>query len=540
MGILKRARAAFSTLFGNTDVYSVNAGWFGGMSDFGSPSQKDATGISTYMACVRNISQDIGALPRRLYREDQDGSRTIANDHPLANVFQWNENGMQTGTTFWTTFVSHMLAWWNAYAYIERYPNGRPRALSLLLPDRTKAIIVNGEKKYQTFIGSEMVYLEESEVFHVVSGLSFNGIMGLNPLEINQEVIGTAVSSNKFRKAFFANGARPGGVVTFPNGVSPEAMANVRKSFEMTHGGVANWHKTMVLDAGAKYEQMGISPEHAQLLESGKFQVEEIARLFRMPLHMVGSLDRATFSNIEHQSLEYVKHTLLPHIRAIEAEISRKLISDKDRDTVYPEFDVDGMLRGDMKSRYESYAIGRQWGFLDVNDIRTMENLPKIPNGDIYLQPSNMVEAGSTPDPKALPAAPADPASTVRAFAPALEAMYRTLLVREYNAWNRDGVKSTDAAAFWSAFDAKEAEIRKAKLEPLIVSIEAAMGTGAVPGLLDAAVGVFASDTERRAEVSKLGMKVAVPEAADHSARMLTGRVIGQLSKLLDPTPSPV
>ena len=235
------------------------------------------------------------------------------------------------------------------------------------------------------------VYLDPSEVLHI-PGLGFDGLVGYSPIAMAKNAIGMAIACEEYGAKFFANGAAPGGVLEHPGTIKDPQR--VRESWQSTFGGSSNANKIAVLEEGMKYTPIGISPEQAQFLETRKFQINEIARIFRVPPHMVGDLEKSSFSNIEQQSLEFVKYTLDPWVIRWEQSIQRSLLSRDEKAVYFVKFNLEGLLRGDYQSRMNGYAIGRQNGWMSANDIRELENLDRIPaedGGDLYLINGNML-----------------------------------------------------------------------------------------------------------------------------------------------------
>ena len=235
------------------------------------------------------------------------------------------------------------------------------------------------------------VYLDPSEVLHI-PGLGFDGLVGYSPIAMAKNAIGMAIACEEYGAKFFANGAAPGGVLEHPGTIKDPQR--VRESWQSTFGGSGNANKIAVLEEGMKYTPIGISPEQAQFLETRKFQINEIARIFRVPPHMVGDLEKSSFSNIEQQSLEFVKYTLDPWVIRWEQSIQRSLLSKEEKTVYFVKFNLEGLLRGDYQSRMNGYAIGRQNGWMSANDIRELENLDRIPaedGGDLYLINGNML-----------------------------------------------------------------------------------------------------------------------------------------------------
>ena len=235
------------------------------------------------------------------------------------------------------------------------------------------------------------VKLKPTDVLHI-PGLGFDGLVGYSPIAMAKNAIGMAIACEEYGAKFFANGAQPGGVLEHPGTIKDPQR--VRESWQRSFGGSGNANKIAVLEEGMKYTPIAISPEQAQFLETRKFQINEIARIFRVPPHMVGDLEKSSFSNIEQQSLEFVKYTLDPWVIRWEQSIMRSLLTPEEKKTYYAKFNLDGLLRGDYQSRMNGYAIGRQNGWMSANDIRELENLDRIPTeegGDLYLINGNML-----------------------------------------------------------------------------------------------------------------------------------------------------
>jgi HK97 family phage portal protein len=239
---------------------------------------------------------------------------------------------------------------------------------------------------------SMTVTLRPSDVFHI-PGLGFDGLVGYSPIAMAKNAIGMAIACEEYGAKFFANGAAPGGVLEHPGTIKDPQK--VRDSWNAAYQGSSNSHRVAVLEEGMKYQPIGISPEQAQFFETRKFQINEIARIFRVPPHMVGDLEKSSFSNIEQQSLEFVKYTLDPWVIRWEQTISRALLRPDEKKLYFAKFNVDGLLRGDYVSRMNGYAIARQNGWMSANDIRELENLDRIPpelGGDLYLINGNMTK----------------------------------------------------------------------------------------------------------------------------------------------------
>jgi HK97 family phage portal protein len=293
------------------------------------------------------------------------------------------------------------LLWGNAYAQIIRNGKGEILGLYPLMPDR---MTVDRDDKGRLYYEYQVttddapinkkstVKLKPYDVLHI-PGLGFDGLVGYSPIAMAKNAIGLAIAAEEYGSKFYANGATPSGVLEHPGIVKdPE---KVRESWQSAFGGSANANKTAVLEEGMKYNPISIAPEQAQFLETRKFQINEIARIFRVPPHMVGDLEKSSFSNIEQQSLEFVKYTLEPWIVRWEQSIMRSLLSAEDKKKYFVKFNVDGLLRGDYQSRMNGYATARQNGWMSTNDIRELENLDLIPDelgGNLYLVNGNMTK----------------------------------------------------------------------------------------------------------------------------------------------------
>jgi len=356
-------------------------------------NEQSALRVTAYLAAVKIISETVASLPLIVYRRLQPRGKERAPDHPLYTVLHDQANSEMTAYQFRETLQGHICNWGNGYAEIERDGAGRVIGLWPLLPDRTwpERDPVTQRIRYRTTLpDGDQVILPYERVLHI-PGFGYDGLVGHNPVRLAREAIGMALATEEFGASFFGQGATPSGVVEYPNTLSDEAYERYVKSVREAYEGLSKAHRLMILEQGLTFKQITIPPEEAQFLETRKFQVSEIARIFRVPPHMLGDLERATFSNIEHQSIEFVVHTIRPWLVRWEQAIRMKLLTPAERREFFAEFLVDGLLRGDIKSRYEAYAVGRQNGWLSANDIREMENMNPIPGGDVYMVNGNMM-----------------------------------------------------------------------------------------------------------------------------------------------------
>lgn len=370
---------------------------FGGNSNSGvRVDELRAMQTSAVYACVKILAETVASLPLHLFKKGKDGKNETAEQHPLFSCLYETPNDEMTSFEFRETMMTSLLLWGNAYARKIK-KNGHVTELWYLKPNlmTVERDTQTGKIKYtySDDITNQTYVYRPDQVFHLKS-LSIDGVTGLSPIAQAREAVGLSLATEEYGAKFFGNGARPGGVLEHPGILKdPEKL---RESWNKVYQGTRNSHKVAVLEEGMKYHTIGIAPEDAQFLETRKYQVNEICRIFRVPPHLVGDLERATFSNIEHQSIEFVQHTIRPWLVRWEQAISRSLLDEKERLLYFAKFNVDGLMRGDYKSRMEGYAVGRQNGWLSANDIRGLEDLPPIPKeqgGDVYLVNGNMMTA---------------------------------------------------------------------------------------------------------------------------------------------------
>lgn len=378
----KAADAGYSFLFGRTTS--------------GKPvNERTAMQTTAVYACVRILAEAVASLPLHVYEYQDDGGKKLVHEHPLYYLLHDEPNPEMTSFVFRETLMSHLLIWGNAYAQIIRDGAGRVLGLYPLLPDKMEVQRDDrGNIYYEYSRNSDEnpmfkeygnIKLKAEDVLHI-PGLGFDGLIGYSPIAMAKNAVGMTLACEEYGASFFANGANPGGVLEHP-GVLKDP-SKVRESWNSVYRGVNNAHKIAVLEEGMKYQQIGIPPEEAQFLETRKFQINEIARLYRIPPHMVGDLDKSSFSNIEQQSLEFVKYTLDPWVIRWEQSLQRSLLLPGEKGKYFIKLNVDGLLRGDYQSRMNGYAVGRQNGWFSANDIREMENMNPIPDeegGNLYL-----------------------------------------------------------------------------------------------------------------------------------------------------------
>lgn len=350
--------------------------------------------VTAVYACIRVIAETVASLPLPVYKKLERGKERDPN-HPLYSVLHDMANDEMTSFQWRETKMAHILTHGNGYSYIERDGAGNVIALWPLLPDRTYPRRNTQTKKLEyvstTSDGSQAIF-RAVEILHI-AGLGFNGVVGYSPIDMMRESIGLSMTLEEHAGKFFGNGARPGGILSHPQKLSDVAYERLKKAFANDHGGVNNSHKMKILEEGMVYTAVSIPNDQAQFLESRSFQKQDIYSMYRVPPHMVGDLSKATFSNIEQQSIDFVVNTIRPWLVRWEQAMFAKLLTPAEKKKWTVEFLVDGLLRGDMKSRYEAYAIGKNNGFLSTNDIKELENQNPVAGGDIYYVPVNMMPA---------------------------------------------------------------------------------------------------------------------------------------------------
>lgn len=349
-------------------------------------------------ACLRVLAETLASVPAVLYRKKEDGERETRNDLGIADVLRSQPNEEMSPFNFKEQLMMALNLGGNSVS--ERLVD-RSGSLVGLYPYQWQMVNIDRDpdtKKLIYKIGSSpktiAKTLSRGQVFHV-PGPSLDGIIGLSPISYAASAIRLGRSYEEFGVNLYRNGAFPSGAFSFEGVLSEPAFNRLKEDLGKNYTGMMNTGKPMLLEQNGKFSPFIINPADAQLIENKRFQIEDIARIYRVPLHLIQDLSRSTNNNIEHQSLEFVMYTMLPWFKRIEENMNMQLLTPAERRAgFYVEFKIDGLLRGDAKSRADSYALGRQWGWLSVNDIRRLENLQAIPNGDVYLEPLNMSEAG--------------------------------------------------------------------------------------------------------------------------------------------------
>ena len=368
--------------------------YFFGRSNAGKRvTDKTALQHTVVYACVRVLSEAVAQLPLHLYKYTNSGKERVP-QHPLYFLLHDQPNPEMTSFRFRETLMSHILIYGNAYAQIIRNGRGEIVGLYPLTPDRIK--VDRDEHNKLIYIYSRYdeanpniktqgeIVLKQKDVLHI-PGLGFDGLVGYSPIAMAKNALGISLACEEYGASFFANGASPSGILEHPGVI--KNPAKIREAWHNAYGS-GNSHKVAVLEEGMKYQPIAIPNNEAQFLETRKFQIEEIARLYRVPLHMIGDLDHATFSNVEHLSLDFVKYSLDPWLVRWEQELMRALLSESEKGKYFIKFNVEGLLRGDYASRMQGYATARQNGWMSANDIRELEDMNMISEengGNLYL-----------------------------------------------------------------------------------------------------------------------------------------------------------
>ncbi len=377
-----------SALGGGSSASGVNVSVEGSMN------------YAAVLSAVRVLAEGVAQLPLLVY-ERQERGRRRATSHRLYALLHTSPNPGMTSFELRELQMVHLALWGNAFCEVQRTVAGDAAALWPLMPQwMTVHATADGGRWYEyKQPGFPDVVLRSDQVLHI-PGMGYDGVAGKSLIRMARESVGLGIAAERYGSAYFANGARPSIAIKHPGELTDKAAKHLRESWNENHAGLANAQRMAILEEGMDLVPFGVPPEDAQFLETRKFQRTEIAAIMRVPPHMIGDLDRASFSNIEQQSLDFVIYTLTPWLVRIEQRVGLQLLSAADRQRYYVEHLVEGLLRGDIASRYQAYATGRQWGWLSANDVRELENMNPVADGDAYLVPLNMVEMG-TPAPEA-------------------------------------------------------------------------------------------------------------------------------------------
>lgn len=410
MNVFQRARAVFSQTYFDNYVKK----WVSGddMPDgFGSLTQDVALRYSTFFACNRVLAETFASVAINEFKKLKNGDKEKTDDTGLLPILRFAPNDETSRYNFQECMMYQINLGGNFVA--ERLMNGRKIAGFLQIPwqnydirrSRTSRkleyrIHGGGSTRDEGFISDEgsQLILNRDQVLHI-PGPSTGGFVGMSILEFASSTIRLGLTYDTFGQKFYDNGAAPSGVFEIPKFLKDEAYNRLKKDLDSRHAGLMNSGKPMLLEDGLTYNPVTIKPVDAELLNSRKFQVEDICRFFRVQPHLVQHLEKSTNNNIEQQSLEFVMYTMLPHFKRVEDNINSQLLTPRQRaEGYFLEYNMASLLRGDQKAMSTAFSKGIQWGWYSVNDVRRILNLNSVENGNIHLQPLNMAPLGTEPD----------------------------------------------------------------------------------------------------------------------------------------------
>ncbi len=384
----RTAGSGYRFMFGHTNAGKV-------------VNERTALQMTAVYAAVRILAESIASLPLHVYKKNDEGNQVKAEDFDLYYLLHDEPNPEMTSFVFRETLMAHLLLWGNAYAQILRNGRGEVVALYPLMPNKMSVERdENGQLFYKynrydqeppTMKGNTVTLLPD-EVLHI-TGLSLDGLVGMSPIAACRNAVGLGLAADEYGSKFLSNGATPSGVLETPTLIKD--ISKLRDSWNQGYAGTGNAGKVAILEQGVTFKPISMSPQDSQLLETRQYQLNEIARIFRIPPHMLADLSKATFSNIEEQSLEFVKYSVSPWVSRWEQCLTRSLLNKDEKRKYKIKFNLDGLLRGDYKSRMEGYSIGINNGFMCPNDVRRLENLDLIPDekgGNNYLVQGAMIK----------------------------------------------------------------------------------------------------------------------------------------------------
>lgn len=364
-------------------------------------NEKTALTFSAVYSCVRVLSESIGQLPVHVFKRESDGDRVHSLDHPISAIVSRQPSPIYTPFSFYSTMASNCLLWGNSYAVIERNGAMRPTRLDIIHPSLVTPMFDDNnnvfyEVRSDGLEKSPAKRYDAKEIIHF-RGFSYDGINGISPIALHKDSIGLGMAAVEYGASFFGNGASLSGVLEHPSKLSKEASERLINSWNSKYQGSAQAGKTAVLEEGLKYKAISMPPDQAQFIATRKFSVEDVARIFRVPQHMIQNLDNATYSNIEQQSIDYVVHSLTPWLVQMEQEMNQKLFRENERVDHYVKFNTNGLLRGDQKSRGDYYQTLWNIGAISIDEIRGFEDMNKLPNGqgEKHFVPLNFTELGN-------------------------------------------------------------------------------------------------------------------------------------------------
>lgn len=339
-------------------------------------TETSVLGIPAVYACIRVLTEAIASLPLITYERFPNGDRERARGFSLYPLLHDAPNDLMTSFELRETLVGHLCLRGNAYCFIE-WDNGEVAALWPLHPDKVTVELQGRELVYKhNPDGTEKTY-RQADVLHI-RGLSSDGIIGFSPLSLLRDSFGYAKAVQDYSSSYFKNDASPGGILSTPNSLSATAHANLKNAWLGGHQGKGKHHRVAIMDSDMKWQSIGVSPQDSQMIESQKFSVVEIARVFRVPLNLIMDYERSTYSNVTEQNRSFLIHTLQPWLTRIEQAMMKSLLTEAEKEKYFIEHLTANFLRADTKSRFEAYKIAIDGGFLTVDEVRQLENMNSL------------------------------------------------------------------------------------------------------------------------------------------------------------------
>jgi len=342
--------------------------------------------LTAVWCAIRLLAESVSSLPISVYSKQANGDKLEDNKSPIYNLIKFKPNYYQNKITFFEYIMLCICTNGNAYAKIERNNSGTPTQLLCIDPDNVTIVIKDNELFYQ--VDNEGV-LDSSDILHFKT-ITDDGVNGISPIDQCAKALNWSLSLEEFGATFFSNGAKPSSILQTDRALSDTALQRLKTSFNNNYGKLKNSNSTIVLEEGLTFKPISISPEQAQFLSSRQFSIEEVARIFNVPPHMLKDLSKSSFNNIEMQSQEFVTYTLMPYITRIEEEMNLKLFRTNELGKTFVEYNVNGLLRGDVKSRTEAYKTAITNGYMSINEVRQKENMNSIEGGDKHFMQMNM------------------------------------------------------------------------------------------------------------------------------------------------------